>query len=476
MGTQLRRAVTVIEVLFAMVVMLVGLVGMAALLPLAARQASDSYRLTQSLAGMQNAVSESMARESFAPLPERNWWFFDDYGTALNTIGAGPFGYSPEPPQLHPSDVSSTAGYRSVGNMDHFYDYWIRRNLGTTAPTTAAILNAARRAAFAQGICLDPSFVAEQSPAGWPYSATYTNNRGTQGWFRRSRMPFFDETTTYLGGTDFQAVGGATTYPRMLRITIPRIATNHATLGPLTDAPSTIQQASNMLSSQGDLLQTTSQENIILSPLRLLEQNADGFVQAAKSNAPVNWLVTMTPSEDTPPNEKPKYFDMSMVVFSKRDRPYDAAPLAVTNGDQYSKGERLCVATSTSATGLTNPPLATDLPLSSGGSLKLKLWSSPLTSTDIRFGDWIMLSRKMILGTGIGGTPNEIHRHRWYRVIGTDSSETWPKTVTVEGPTWDYPENNPATLSLVPPLINAVTHATIFSNVLMVQRRVIELE
>ncbi len=81
--TRIARAVTVIEVLFAMVVMLVGLVGMVALLPMAGRQASDSYSLTHGSATMQNAKASFVSMGTFEPTPQRPWWFADDeYATA----------------------------------------------------------------------------------------------------------------------------------------------------------------------------------------------------------------------------------------------------------------------------------------------------------------------------------------------------------------------------------------------------------
>lgn len=46
-NASIRNALTVVEVLFALGIILVGLVGIAAMIPFAARQASESYSITQ---------------------------------------------------------------------------------------------------------------------------------------------------------------------------------------------------------------------------------------------------------------------------------------------------------------------------------------------------------------------------------------------------------------------------------------------
>jgi len=203
----------------------------------------------------------------------------------------------------------------------------------------------------------------------------------------------------------------------------------------------------------------------------------------------------MTPSESASPNTVPETFDASIVVFNKREQPFDSAMPIVTGSDLYTRGERLAVATSLTAT-TPVPSGLSDLPSSSGSSLNVKLWSSSLTDPRLREGDWVMLSRKYELGSSSipyalapaipgpvavrpGSSPsnlryNVIHRHRWYRITGIDNSETWPRSVRLDGPAWDYPETFGVGNGVTSvPAIS--THATIFSNVTTVYRNVISV-
>ena len=57
MRQSIRLGLTLLEVIFAMVVILVGMVAVATLIPLAGRQAEDSYQITQGLAAGESALA-----------------------------------------------------------------------------------------------------------------------------------------------------------------------------------------------------------------------------------------------------------------------------------------------------------------------------------------------------------------------------------------------------------------------------------
>ena len=74
-----RDGVTVLEVLFAVGIILVGLVGIAAMVPFAARQASQSYKITHGLATASNTLASFKGDLMIKPSIDRPWVFVDDY-------------------------------------------------------------------------------------------------------------------------------------------------------------------------------------------------------------------------------------------------------------------------------------------------------------------------------------------------------------------------------------------------------------
>ena len=81
---KIRRdaGLTVVEVLFAMVIVLVGLIGIAAMVPFAARQAEDSYKITQALNAGESALGLLNSESIIRPRLDAQWQFIEDeYGT-----------------------------------------------------------------------------------------------------------------------------------------------------------------------------------------------------------------------------------------------------------------------------------------------------------------------------------------------------------------------------------------------------------
>jgi hypothetical protein len=454
---RLARGVTVIEVLFAMVVMLVGLVGMVALLPMAGRQASDSYSLTHGSATMQNAKAAFVSMGTFEPTPQRPWWFADDeYATAPTTNLGFQFPY-----------YSESRWYRSASDKRDVLTFVKQRKLPVLpnppyspaqANDVGIKLELARRNGRAQGFCIDPIFCATEISENWSntgYTGSYQHDRGgSQGVFRRSRMPFFDEQTE-LGTSGF-TLNTSRDFPKLMRVSFQGNTTSIRFNAPPEPLPMN-RDASQIFSMPGGDLTGLDPEDKSLGPLRYFDlTSGQGFVNSP-SNQRVSWLATLTPSEITSPDTDPASYNLAVAVFSNRDQFFGAGPLAMTGSDEFAEGEKMCFATSPSSTSVAITQLG-DLPFSpTGGAFEVQLWSDTLTNSKVRSGEWVMLSRRIVLGNEFtwSGTriPEDvnrvkvIHRHRWYRVIGVippppTQTTSWPITVRLQGEPWDYPEMN----------------------------------
>jgi Tfp pilus assembly protein PilV len=482
----LPRAVTVIEVLFAMVVMLVGLVGMVALLPMAGRQASDSYSLTHGSAALQNVREVSMALDLAKPSASRPWWYPNDASVSTTTVKF--------------ASVDASVDYVSFQTKTDLLNHLMQRRWDESA----AVPNRdefARREGLAQGLCIDPLYCADQFREGWRYAQTYEHDRGAtnQGVFRRSRMPFLDERTGLTSsGTGYafrqNVLGNQYELPKLIRLSF--VGRTNGTL-PINLQNAMADSFVRLGAGGGDLSQAVATEDNSFGPLRNFSASGNGMVSSSESSR-ISWLATLTPNEITGAGLIPQYYDLSLVVFSNRDRNFDAAPLAVTGSDQFALGEKICFATAPD----TTSPFVTNcgqLPYSqSGGSFEIRLWSDQNTDPKIKVDDWVMLSRRIVLGNF--NVPIEslkiIHRHRWYRITNTESLDTWDNgiKVRVAGDPWDYPDiyykalNVPINANSTAPVYSrdletsvsdldyVITTATVFPGVVSVFKNTIELQ
>ena len=78
-----RDGATVLEVLFALAIILVGLVGIAAMVPFAARQATQSYKITHALAAASNTLASFKGDLMIKPSIDRPWQLVDDFYTGM---------------------------------------------------------------------------------------------------------------------------------------------------------------------------------------------------------------------------------------------------------------------------------------------------------------------------------------------------------------------------------------------------------
>ncbi len=489
-----RAGVTIVEVLFAMFVVLFGLVGLVVLLPLAGRQASDSYSMVHGSAAMENAAAVMVSSFQYLPTSEKPWWFADDEAPPPRAgFGPGvgfavPFG-------------TEDRQYRRARSMDEMLSFVQQRYLRIfgTAPNPIRI-ETARREGLAYGFCIDPGFCARQFEEGWIYGVPYTPARSsaTQGLFRRTRMPFFDESTVMTSATSF-GQNTAFNYPKLLRVSFEGGVVNKGGVASSTlhvqPKPMMGPETDIAVGTLGDCQQVTEQEDKSFGALRGFFAAAGIPVQPISSQR-ISWLATLTPSEQTNPGIVPQHYNLSFVVFSNRDRTFDAAPLSVTGSEKFATGEKMCFATAAASTTPTVTQCGQLAYSQNGGAMEIKLWSDDLTDTSIRIGDWVMLSRRMVQGNNFPTAPTDrslykvTHRHRWYRVIGVDSVETWPRVIRIQGEPWDYPEistvamqgnaNAPVvsndTMSAVVDLNFVATTATIFRDVGMVYDKVVSIK
>ncbi len=444
-STRIARAVTVIEVLFAMVVMLVGLVGMAALLPMAGRQASDSYSLTHASAAMQNVRASVASMDILEPTPERPWWFADDEYATAPTTNLG-FGFPM---------ASERRWYRSARSMSEILLFVKQRQMpgalpATLAPADYIRLELARRNGRAQGFCIDPTFCGTEIGENWSntgYAGAYQHDRGgSQGVFRRSRMPFFDEHTE-LGASGF-ASNASYFFPKLMRVSFQGKTISTRFSAPPEPLPMSRESSGQFSMPGGDLVKA-DQKDKSFGAIRYFDWTASQGYSSSPLSRRISWLASMTPSERSSPDTDPTTYNLSVAVFGNRDQVFSASPLAVTGDAEFAAGEKMCFATSPTATSVAITQLG-DLAFShTGGAFQVQLWSDSLTNPKIKVGEWAMMSRRIVLGNNTGNIEDLkiIHRHRWYRIIGVQpppatQTTAWPITVRLQGEPWDYPEMN----------------------------------
>ena len=453
---------TVVEVLFAMLVILVGLVGVAAMVPFAIRQAADSYNMTHGLAAGENALGVMKSQSIVQPRLDAPWQFIDDEWS-----------------------TSDSAGWIAGSWNDYYQGNEYKKRilaLGLSAPyDTPANRNAI---AFVQNQMLGTSFCID--PLFWGYQERVRIGMGARGNYRRTRFPFYREGMPN-SFDPFDTTTGFDT-PRMRRVTLvdplgPNAAGNSGWLR----LPASLQLSAV---SGGDIVPAQPEVDKASAPLRGEYVDGAGALLQSPSNAgSVSWMATLTPSESTaiirpgdldvsmmpagyPPIEIiPESYDLSVVVFGKRDvrEKLDPSTLIVP------ESERL---------GLFS---ATDVEYLSSGTFDIDINSGSNVDPKIRMGDWLMLSRYVFSdvynpSNYKSGAIRE--RHKWYRVLSVGSDDTFPKSVRLSGQPWDFTEqelsaartarllNN--TLPILPTMPK--TSVTLLKNVIQVYQRTVYLQ
>jgi hypothetical protein len=425
---QRRAGLTMLEVIFAMVVILVGLVAVGLLIPLAGRQAADSYQITQGLAAGESAVAMVKASEIIQPSTGSPWCIRDD--------NAG-FSYKTE-------------------SLQRAYDLLGLSFSPTNDPTIACVY---QNRAIGYGFCLDPLFWGEQQPS---------INDPLPAPFVRSQFPCLKEdfNPASIGDPSPPAYGGSV--PRLIRVSAWNPSSvQGAPFAQQADGYLPRPAATRLATLEGgDLVQFSPDVNKALGPLRSVYTSPETvFPIRGNPVAPVlgdpvapdtpSWMMTLTPSISTPllpqsvtiqnfiagvPDSKsnqpvriPSNYDLAIVVFSKRDVRDINKDMSAT-AQNLPNSERILRVSDIASEALTS------------GTFNLTLEGSPYINPRIKIGDWMMLSRwteEDLPPVSAPPSPPWIRRqiHRWYRVIGIVGEDAFPVSVRVVGTPWNWTEN-----------------------------------
>jgi hypothetical protein len=336
------------------------------------------------------------------------------------------------------------------------------------------------------GFCIDPLF--------WGFQSRTAGSRLTAP-FDRTFFPFLKMDTSPV---TFQSGNRA---PRLLRASLTDPSASFP--GSWLRQPAATSLATSF---GGDLVQPSTR-NKAIGPLRSMRFSGDpgnpliGTPTAAQQ---VSWLMTVTPADNTPilptnrtienwdgvgnnpgtlkanrPIAIPNSFDVSLVVFAKRDvrEVFSIIPNPATNGPPTNlpTNERVFRVNS-----IANEAL-------NSGSFTVSLATHPNNDANIRVGDWMMLSRfsRRTLLPRIPGNNTTINRqvHRWYRIIGFTTIGT-TLAVRLYGKPWNWTEGEisdlletGSALPFTPPSANTFeTHAVLLKDVIHVYERQINLQ
>lgn len=455
MRSNRRNGLTLLEVIFAMVVILVGMVSVGILIPLAGRQAADSYQTTQGLASGESALAVFNSTNIVQPSVESPWCLIDDVGVTEH----------------------------SLGSMQQAYD---RIAETFPAPNDSVMAAVAQNEAAGIGFCIDPLF--------WGYQPRNGNTMPTP--FYRTRFPCLEDTSNPV-----TFASGGNRAPRLLRgsLTDPQASTP----GSWLRQPAAIRLATMY---GGDLVQPSTGKNKAIGPLRSVYVSGDTgnpIVSSPTSPQQTSWLMTVTPSDSTPitplnrtlenwdggngsgsikanrPVQIPRVFDVALVVFSKRDvrEVFSIMSLGGGNFMNLPTGERALKVTDISSDALTS------------GTFNVTVTAHPNVDAKIKIGDWMMMSRftkQELLPRQLDQSKATLisrQVHRWYRVVGVTGEDTFPRLIRVSGKPWawsegeidDLKQRNLALPSVPPPPGLIETQAVLLKDVVHVYERQVEL-
>lgn len=416
--TRFRDGLTMLEVIFSMVVILVGLVSVGLLIPLAGRQAADSYQITQGLVAGESAVAMVNTALIAQPTLESPWCLRDDV---------------------------AQQGF-SIGSMKDAYD-----RIALTFPAPGNNPGADTRACVAQneaislGFCIDPMF--------WGYQTRVSGNP-LPAPFQRTRFPCLDDFANCENLLEPPDPSTRNRVPRLLRVSLsdPQVPTEWL-------KQSTAVRLAMM--SGGDLVQVSPSKNQAAGPLRAIYASpttGNPLIGGLPTQDTPSWLMTVTPSENTPliplvlakenldatgsvmsnrPVQIPRIYNVAVVVFAKRD-PRDINPNINPNLLNYPLSER--------ALRVTN--ITTDA--STSGTFSMTVNADNAINAKIKVGDWLMMSRftkeELLPRQQNIGSTTDITRqiHQWYRVVGVTGEDVFPRIIRVAGKPWTWTENEVA--------------------------------
>jgi Tfp pilus assembly protein PilV len=389
----LRAGLSILEVLFAIGIVLVGLLGIASIIPLAARQASDSYLITNAGLLAENGYRQLLARRAHQPRPGQPW---------LVSSGADPVGVTGWLVSPNVATLEGQAQASSPGSIGF-------------------------------GFCLDPLYVAanRDRPSEMPSGA-----------YAPIRFPAYPDNYNPLSPPSSPA-NDWPPQPRMLRTSYPN--PNAPVL------PMTYQQAQLNFGFADDFSNPTDSNDSTLNRIRGFFTNTQTVPIPTKAAArqELSWFATISPYESNSP-QMSAYHTLSIVVVNRRSmtpdfsnerlcwavpaEPIGAGELPYTGGAGFS----------------------VDLWASADTEPGMKVGSWIMLSRWIQYGPirkpvfkWFQLvgidAEPELFPSGVDN-PNP--------VPGSVPGATWRRRVRLMGPDWLFSNSAPTTATI---LSDAVT-------------------
>lgn len=441
-----RNAITLIEVLFAMLVAVVGLMGIASLLPLAARNAreSNSFNFVQG------------AGQS---------WYQEFSARGLNDYGAW----------------RALQDYQVGTSNPQFFSM---KHAALVTPTYSAVTSSSLNRIWAhQAICLDPYFftdagvTSEITAAITSATIPFAANRQA---FRPAVFPYYQDGHNPVDDA-FGPTNPWPDQPRMIRVTLD------APVMPMSALRQVNRQYAEILFTANDDFSTIVDEKQLDAPATRLFTTTGGstpiFIKAV-SDRKYSWMATMMPREPVSVNASTASsvetdYALSIVIFRNRDvnwiDPNDIAPGSVEN---KPNGERL----------VWVYPLTGDFIGGNGG--RVRLIANAAVEDRLSIGDWIMLGKHYAVDPS--NPSNRFAYFRWHRIVAVDTesqtgrldvdrdsdgigeivdtrmdpfgkggtTQVWSRDVVLEGPDWAF-AGNPTTGTLMSNVITVIDRSTV---------------
>ncbi len=460
-----RGAISVVEVMFAMMVAVIGLLGIASVLPLAARNARESNNFNFVHAAANTWFQEFSTRE----LNNYSGW------KALQDYQVG---------TVDPQFVSFTSLTRIP--FPHST---------AVTPTYSTVTNQAINRMWAhQAICIDPYFYTDPivasdvatavTSATIPFTANHLAYRPSVfPYYQDGHNPVTDAFAPALPWPD---------QPRMIRVTLD------APMAPAGKLRQVNREfAQNLFTANDDFSTYVDEKQSDVPAIRLfstLAAPATGFAKAV-SDRKYSWMATLTPREPLPSaitsmtvSEVETDYSLSIVIFEGRDLSW-IDPAGVTLGnttpgiaENKPAGERL----------VWVYPLSGDFIGGNGG--RVRLITNEAVDDRLSIGDWIMLGKHYAVDPG--NPLNRFAYFRWYRIVAVDAeaqrgrlaidrdgdgvgeivdaqedpwgnaagTQVWSRDVVLEGPDWSFggPMSRlPTTGTLMKNVITVIDRSTI---------------
>lgn len=428
-----RRAVTLLEVLFATIVIVVGLLGIATLIPFAARDAQTANNHTQALSLGLGWAESFYTRELHRPSPSAGkegygWRWYRDFN----------FGGNP------PAWEDFVVGIPSFSSFSDLGTNKVNRLWGFTP------------------VCLDPYTMTSTDRLSLfrRYSTDLPGAPHSSTAYRPSVFPYYED------GYDPQSdplSPTATVYdqPRMLR----------ATLGfgePLVGSPVTVvtrKVVESLFGSADDLVADEYIDPALALPesdyypARRLFSSAVSDPAIAVAGQPAlksltdgryTWMATIVPYEPTGIITESAL--VSFLILHRHNHTIDFTARPTVLGERS----------------LNVTPLSGNFIGGAGGRVSVS--TSADTDDTLEVGNWIMLGRFFTNPSNPADT-NLYPYFRWYRIIGLDQQTTinggaWSRTLVLDGPDFDFNTGNPA----------LATYGTIVGGVITVVERQVKLQ